>query len=96
MTVGRPLVGATYFLPPMLGGLTRRHTMLKTFRVELNERVVVLRDGIPIRALGPGRHRVWGTRLSDLRWNTDNLVFNARPEARAVLPAEWYAEVAFR
>jgi regulator of protease activity HflC (stomatin/prohibitin superfamily) len=78
----------------MVGGFKQETTtMLKTFRVDLNERVVVLRDGIPIRALGPGRHRVWGTRLSELRWNTDQLVFNARPEVRAVLPAEWYAEV---
>ncbi len=36
---------------------------------------------------------MWGTRLTDLRWNTDQLVFTARPEARAILPSEWYAEV---
>ncbi len=66
--------------------------MLRVFEVRLNERVVVLKDGVPVRALGPGRHRVWGTRLTDLRWNTDEILFQSQPEARAVLPAEWFAE----
>ncbi|MFT3925383.1 MAG: slipin family protein [Myxococcales bacterium] len=68
----------------------------KVLRVKLNERVVLLDDGLPLRALGPGRHRVWGSRLTEVRWNLDQLVFDALPEVRAMLPAEWFEEVALR
>lgn len=68
--------------------------MLRTIRVKLNERVVLFRDGLPVRALGPGRYRLWRSRLTEQRWSTDELVFRALPEVRAVLPAEWYREVA--
>jgi regulator of protease activity HflC (stomatin/prohibitin superfamily) len=67
--------------------------MFTSFHVKLNERAVVLKDGLPLRALGPGRHTVWGTRLTDLRWCTDALVFDAMPEVRAALPGEWYREL---
>jgi regulator of protease activity HflC (stomatin/prohibitin superfamily) len=67
--------------------------MYQKIRVQLNERVVVFRDGIPFRALGPGRHLVWGSRLTEQRFSTDALVFKALPEVRATLPAEWYREV---
>jgi regulator of protease activity HflC (stomatin/prohibitin superfamily) len=67
--------------------------MYKRIHVKLNERVVVFRDGLPLRALGPGRHFLWGTRLTEQRWKTDELVFHALPEVRALLPREWYHEV---
>lgn len=67
--------------------------MWKSFRVNLNERVVVFRDGLPLRALGPGRHTVWGFGLTEQRWSTDKLVFDAAPEIRAVMPAEWLGEI---
>ena len=35
-------------------------SIYKHIRVKLNERVVVFRNGLPLRALGPGRHIVWG------------------------------------
>jgi regulator of protease activity HflC (stomatin/prohibitin superfamily) len=62
-------------------------------RVKLNERVVVFDNGIPVRALGPGKHRVWGSRLTEQRFVTDQLVFDALPEVRATLPASWFTEV---
>lgn len=65
----------------------------KTLRVKLNERVVVLDDGLPRYALGPGKHRVWGSRLTEVRWSTDALAFDALPELRAQLPAAWYREL---
>src|SRR5688572_14193479 len=68
--------------------------MFKTIRVKLNERVVVFRNSIPVRALGPGRHLVFGLRLSEQRWLTDDLVFSALPEVRSVLPASWFEEIA--
>lgn len=67
--------------------------LYKMIRVKLNERVVVFRNGLPIRALGPGRHFVWGMRLTEQSWKTDALVFDAQPEVRAALPADWYREV---
>lgn len=67
--------------------------MLLTVHVDLQERVVVVRDGLPVRALGPGRHRLWGFSLSARRWSTAELVFDMPPELRAALPDEWYEEI---
>lgn len=67
--------------------------MYKRIRVKLNERVVLFRNGLPVRTLDPGRHLVWGFRLTEQRWKTDDLVFKALPEVRAVLRAESYQEV---
>jgi regulator of protease activity HflC (stomatin/prohibitin superfamily) len=67
--------------------------MFKSIRVKLNERVVIFKHGLPRRAYGPGRHWLWGRGLTEQRWDTDKLVFNALPEVRATLPREWYAEV---
>jgi regulator of protease activity HflC (stomatin/prohibitin superfamily) len=68
--------------------------MLKFIRVKLNERVVLFKDGLPRRALGPGRHAVWSLRVTEQRWSTDAIVFQALPEVRAVLPRDWYQEIA--
>jgi regulator of protease activity HflC (stomatin/prohibitin superfamily) len=65
----------------------------KNLKVKLNERVVVLDGGLPVRALAPGVHRVWGARLSEVRFSTDQLVFESLPEIRAALPSAWYREV---
>jgi regulator of protease activity HflC (stomatin/prohibitin superfamily) len=67
--------------------------MFTKIKVKLNERVVLFKDGLPVRALGPGRHILWGTRYTEQRWNTDALSFKALPEIRAVLPETWFAEV---
>lgn len=66
--------------------------MFKKIRVKLNERVVLFRHSVPIAALGPGRYTVLGSR-TEQRWKTDDLVFQALPEVRAILPAAWYREV---
>ncbi len=67
--------------------------MFKRIRIKLNERVVVFQNGLPRKALGPGRHLLWGRQLTEQRFFTDQLVFNALPEVRALLPSEWYQEV---
>jgi regulator of protease activity HflC (stomatin/prohibitin superfamily) len=67
--------------------------MYTVFRIKLNERVVVFHNGLPYRALGPGRHWLWGRRMTEQRWTTDTLVFHALPEVRALLPGEWWKEV---
>ncbi|MDF3064762.1 MAG: putative stomatin/prohibitin-family rane protease [Polyangiaceae bacterium] len=67
--------------------------MFKVIQVKLNERVVLLRDSLPFRALGPGRHWVWGTRLTEQRFNVTDLVFRALPQVRAQLDDSWFREV---
>jgi regulator of protease activity HflC (stomatin/prohibitin superfamily) len=67
--------------------------MLRFIRVQLNERVVIFKDSLPRNVLGPGRHALWGYRLTEQRFKTDELVFDALPEVRAVLPSNQFAEV---
>jgi len=67
--------------------------MMKKIRVRLDERAVVFKNGLPLKALAAGRYTLWGLRLTEQRWNTDTLVFSALPEVRAVLPTAWFAEV---
>lgn len=67
--------------------------MFTSIRVKLNERVVVFKDGLPLRALPPGKHLLWGKGFTEQRWSTDPLVFQALPEVRAVLPGDWFEEI---
>lgn len=67
--------------------------MFKTITVKLNERVVLFKRSLPFRAYGAGRYTAFGRRLSEQRWNTDQLVFRALPEVRAVLDPSWFEEV---
>jgi regulator of protease activity HflC (stomatin/prohibitin superfamily) len=67
--------------------------MYTKIRVKLNERVVAFRDGLVVRALGPGRHLLFGTRYTEQRFDTDKLTFRALPEVRAALPSEWFTQV---
>ena len=67
--------------------------MYTIIRIKLNERVVVFHNGLPLRALGPGRHFLWGSRKTEQRWTTDTLVFQGLPEVRALLPRTWFQEV---
>lgn len=66
--------------------------MFKTIRVKLNERVVIFKDGLPRRAYGPGRFRLWGRGLTEQRFRTEEILLKALPEVRAILPKQWYAE----
>ena len=66
---------------------------MKSISVKLHERVVVFRDGLPLKALGPGQHTLWGFSLTEQRWSTETLLFQAPPEVRAVLPEDWYGAV---
>jgi regulator of protease activity HflC (stomatin/prohibitin superfamily) len=58
--------------------------------VNLNERVLVHKDGRPARYLGPGRHRVWAPfhKLELVRFATDAILAELRPEQLALVPAE--------
>jgi regulator of protease activity HflC (stomatin/prohibitin superfamily) len=66
--------------------------MFQHIHVHLNERAVVVRDGIAVRALGPGRYHFW--KLYDVyQWNVDELVFHTLPTVHAALPLDWYETV---
>jgi regulator of protease activity HflC (stomatin/prohibitin superfamily) len=67
--------------------------MWKTIQVPVHERAVVLRHGVPIKALGPGKHFMWGGGLDEVRFKVNDLVFDAPAEVRAVLPPRWYVEL---
>lgn len=60
--------------------------------VPINERVVVVRDGVPRRVLGPGRYRFW-SRVTAYRYDTNALIVEAPHEVRAMFPRDWYEEV---
>ena len=60
--------------------------------LHLNDRAVLVRDGAPVRALGPGRYTFF-RRYEVTRWNTDDLVFTAPAVVLAALPADWYETV---
>lgn len=67
--------------------------MLRFIDVLLHERVVVLKHGLPTHALAPGRHVLFGLGYSVTRFDTRALVFNAPPEVRAVMRADWFTEI---
>jgi len=60
--------------------------------LKLNERAVLVRDGKPERALGPGRYTFW-KRYEVVRFDTDQLAFTAPVAIVNALPAEWYETV---
>jgi regulator of protease activity HflC (stomatin/prohibitin superfamily) len=68
-------------------------TMYKILQVKFNERVVLFRDHLPLRAYGPGRHWLWGRNYNEQRWNTDELTFQVRFGVRELLPSDWYAQL---
>ena len=65
---------------------------MKTFIIPINQRAILLKHGVPVRALAPGKHSVWTGGHDVLRFERTELVFDAAPEVRAVLPATWFAE----
>jgi regulator of protease activity HflC (stomatin/prohibitin superfamily) len=67
--------------------------MFKTFRVQLNERAVVLQDGLPLSALPPGKHVVWGFGLTAMYFDTNALLCDAPAEVRAIMPEPWITEI---
>lgn len=67
--------------------------MILTVFVELDQRAVVMQRGLPIRALGPGRHTLWGFGLGVRRWSVTPILFDMAAELRAVLPADWFREI---
>jgi hypothetical protein len=61
--------------------------------VDVDHRAVVVRDGVPERALAPGYHALWGQRVALVSWPVTEVVFAAPPAMLAVLPRDWYRTV---
>lgn len=66
---------------------------LTEVRLELNQRAVLVRDGVPDRVLGPGHDAFWGKQLKLTAWNVDDLVIAASPDVLAMIPNGWYQTV---
>lgn len=62
--------------------------------LELNQRAVLLRDGVPERVLAPGHHAFWGKHNKLHQWNLDELVFVGAPDVVALFPPAWFTTVA--
>jgi regulator of protease activity HflC (stomatin/prohibitin superfamily) len=58
--------------------------------IDLNQRAVLVREGVPERVLEPGHYAFWGTQNKLLTWKVDDLVLWAQPEALALLPKTWF------
>jgi len=67
-------------------------SLFTTIHVSLTERAVLLENGVPTRALAPGKHLFWCGGKDVVRFKVDELVFHAAPEVRAVLPEAWFTE----
>src|SRR3954465_3084046 len=73
-------------------GVARRETMFQHLHLHLNERAVLVRDGRPEKALGPGGYTFW-KRYEVVRWNTDELTFTAPAAVLAALPNDWFETI---
>jgi regulator of protease activity HflC (stomatin/prohibitin superfamily) len=82
-------------LPPLTDELRKviPAAELLDAHIELNQRAVLMRDGVPDRVLGPGHHAFWGKHNKLAIWNLDDLVFLAQPDVIAMLPPTWYTTV---
>lgn len=68
--------------------------MFKTLTIQHNERALLFKNGKPVRALGPGKSRVWGSGYTEHRWNMHaSLLFDVQASLLAHVPKEWYHEV---
>jgi regulator of protease activity HflC (stomatin/prohibitin superfamily) len=79
-------------LPPLTDELKKlipSGELLET-TLDLNQRGVLVRDGVPERVLEPGYHAFWGTHNKLLTWKVDDLAFWAQPEVLAIIPPTWF------
>ncbi len=67
--------------------------MFTTIHIPINERAVLVRHGVPVRALAPGKHTIWGGGIAVQRFVVDELLVTAPTAVRALFPAEWLHEV---
>lgn len=67
--------------------------MWRSIDIPITERGVLFDRGVPVRALEPGRHTIFGFGKTVLRLDVRTHVLDVAPEVRAVLPAEWVREL---
>jgi len=68
--------------------------MWRSIQIPINERGVLFKNGVPVRSIGPGRHTLFGFGLSVERVSVKGAFVDLAAEVRAVLPADWWTEVA--
>ncbi|MBK9036215.1 MAG: slipin family protein [Myxococcales bacterium] len=67
---------------------------MKHVTIPITQRAILTKHGVPLRPLAPGKHSFWTSAYDVLRFERAELVFDAAPEVRAVMPVGWYAEAA--
>ncbi len=65
---------------------------MQHIHLNLHERAVLVRDGVAVRALGPGRYTLW-KRYEVVRFDTDQLTFTAPASVLRGIPDAWYTTV---
>src|SRR5687767_8617486 len=65
---------------------------MQHIHLKLNERAILVRDGHPVRAIGPGHYTLW-RRYEVVRFDADKLTFTAPAAVVAAMPSEWYETV---
>lgn len=63
--------------------------MFHQIHIPFNVRAVLMHQGRPARALGPGLYRTW-VRYEVKRWDTDQLTFTAPSALLEMFPGDWY------
>ncbi len=67
--------------------------MFQHLHNHINQRAVIVRDGVAVRALGPGRYTFW-KRYDVFQWNIDELVLPTVPSGVvAMIPPTWFETV---
>ena len=62
-------------------------------RIDLDARAIVFRDGLPVRALEPGLHRIRRRDEHVTTYDTTEPMLDAPAAVRAVMPEGWYTEI---
>jgi regulator of protease activity HflC (stomatin/prohibitin superfamily) len=68
-------------------------SLWKTIHIPVHQRAVALKHGVPIRALEPGKQRLWGGGVAVKTFDVDEVLLAAPAELRALLPETWFHEV---
>ena len=62
---------------------------MQQVHLKLHQRAVLIRDGKPVRALGPGQYTFW-KRYDVVTFDTNDILFTAPAAVLEAMPNEWY------
>jgi hypothetical protein len=76
--------------PPLFVFSSKEVSVVKQIKINLNQRAVLVRDGLAVKALGPGRYTLW-KQYDVVMFDVDKLAFTAPNAVLGALPAEWFS-----